>query len=123
MPFLSSLQAQKVQEASSLGRARWKLTDDLVYESPLAGLVVVPAGFVSDFASVPRLPFIYLLTGDAAHSSAVVHDWLCHAWVVDRKGWAFAASVFREAMEAEGVPAWRRWAMYLAVRLANPFME
>lgn len=116
MPFHTPLSAKKISEASSLGRARWLLQEDLVYLSKRRGLIVVPKGFVTDFATVFRLPLAFWLTGDTAHASATVHDWLVHSYVVDRKGWIEAAKVFREAMADEGVPGWRRLAMYLAVR-------
>src|SRR5258708_6192683 len=54
----------------------WKLKEDLYYTSDILGVIYVPAGFVTDFASVPRLPFAYLLAGDTAHQAAVVHDYL-----------------------------------------------
>jgi hypothetical protein len=119
--FLTSLETTKVREASSHGRAQWKLLTDMGYHSKLQGLIVVPAGFVTDFASVPRLPLMYWLFGDTAHASAVVHDYLCRNWVpAGMIEWREAAEVFREAMKHEGVPAWRRWLMYQAVAGADP---
>lgn len=116
--FLTELTATKVKEAGGAGRARWKLLCDLAYNSKIHGLIVVPAGYVTDYASVPRLPIAYWLTGDTAHASAVVHDYLCSVEYARCKiSWARAADVFREAMEHEKVPAWRRTAMYWAVRL------
>lgn len=115
--FLTELTTTKVREAGSAGRARWKLTSDLAYNSQLHGLIVVPAGFVTDFASVPRIPGAYWLTGDTAHASAVVHDYLCRIHYEScRISWARAAEVFVEAMRHERVPAWRRSMMYFAVR-------
>ncbi len=80
-----------------------------------AGIVEVPAGFVTDFASVPRLPLVFLLTGDTAHAPAVVHDWLYRTQTTSR---AFADAVFREAMGVgpRAEPAWRRWIMWAALR-------
>jgi len=119
--FLTSLETTKVREARSHGRAQWKLLTELAYLSEIHGLIVVPAGFETDFASVPRLPFMYLLFGDTAHASAVVHDYLCRVQVpAGQIAWRTAAEVFREAMKHEGVPAWRRWLMYQAVAGADP---
>lgn len=115
--FLTELYATKIKEAGPAGRARWRLLTDLAYNSQIHGLVIVPAGFVTDFASVPRLPLAYWLTGDTAHASAVVHDYLCRIHYQSCKiSWARAADVFAEAMRHEKVPAWRRQMMYLAVR-------
>lgn len=75
----------------------------------------VPAGFLTDFASVPRWPLTHLLAGDTAHMSAVVHDYL----YLHRAERAWADAVFLAAMRAERIPAWRRWLMWAAVRAAG----
>lgn len=118
--FVTDLSAIKVREAKDAGRALWRLYAPLVYASDILGSLTVPAGFETDYASVPRIPFAYWLTGDTAHASAVVHDYLCREWYENaRITWGLAATVFGEAMKAEGVPAWRRWMMVQAVRLAG----
>lgn len=118
--FVTELTTTKIREAGAAGRARWKLLTDLAYNSELHGLIVVPAGYVTDFASVPRLPLAYWLTGDTAHASAVVHDYLCTIHYQSCKiSWKRAAQVFLEAMKHERVPAWRRTMMYWGVRLAG----
>lgn len=76
---------------------------------------VVPVGFLTDFASVPRLPVAYLLTADSAHEAAVLHDWLYKT----QAGRSFADRVFLHAMAAMGEPGWRRWLMYAGVRLGG----
>lgn len=75
--------------------------------------IVVPEGFESDFASVPRAPLAFLLAGDTAHASAVLHDFL-YVSGADKN---YADRVFLAAMEAEGVPWWRRRMMFSAVSL------
>jgi hypothetical protein len=95
----------------------WTLGRDLVYASVVAQTVYrVPKGFNTDFASVPRLPFVYLMTGNTAHAAAVVHDFLYRTGAAER---TLADAVFREAMEVTGVPAWRRNLMWLGVRAAG----
>ncbi len=109
-----------VELESEEGAARpiWRVIKPLVYESDITGgLIVVPSDFVTDFASVPRLPFAFWLMGDSAHKAAVVHDWLyTPPQKVTR---AIADAVFREASAVAGVPAWRRWGMWLGVRLGG----
>lgn len=119
--FLTSLVAAKVREADSIGRPLWRLQTDLAFLSQRYGLIVVPAGYVVDFASVPRLPFVFWLFGDTAHASAAVHDY-CVAVLVPQGSmtWQQAAEIFGEAMEHEGVPLWRRWLMKNAVIGADP---
>jgi len=119
--FLSTPTFRKVKEASSTGRAKWVLVGNLVYESNKGDVFTVPNGFETDFASVPRAPFAFWLTGDTAHLSAVLHDYLCRIHVSNgTMTWKEAADHFRDAMRAEGVPAWRAYLMYWAVRLADP---
>lgn len=119
--FITELVAVKLREAGSRGRAQWRLLTELAYNSQLHGMIVVPAGFVTDFASVPRMPIVFLLAGDTAHASAVVHDYLVRVQFPACKiSWARAADVFLEAMKHEKTPAWRRAIMHWAVAVANP---
>jgi hypothetical protein len=109
--FLTSLKVERTDDG------QWRLTAPLFYFSKVADtLVHVPAGFVSDFASVPRLPLIYWLTGDSAHLAAVVHDYLYASHMVDRKK---ADAIFEEASAVAGVPWWRRKLMWLGVRVGG----
>ena len=121
--FFGTLKAEKIGEAKSAGRAKWKLTAPLdFYSNRLLTLITVPEGFETDFSSVPRLPFAYFLAGDTAHASAVMHDYL--ARISYPRGvitWAEAANVFGDAMAVEGVPKWRRYLMVSAVKLAGVF--
>ncbi len=114
------LNTVKVELIPNSDPPRWRLTEDLKYvtshfwEGRLIGLIEVPDGFETDFASVPRLPVVWLLAGDTAHQPAVVHDWL----YVNRKfSRSTADAIFAEAMATIGVPLWRRAAMWLAVRI------
>lgn len=96
------------------GTQEWELLEDLVYESDLLGRnVVVPAGYITDFASVPRAPVAYFLAGNVGHRAAVVHDYLIDSDEVDRD---LADLVFKEALEATGVGWTVRNAMYLVVQ-------
>lgn len=55
---------------------KWRLLAPLVYQSDHAGrTITVPEGFVTDFASVPRIPVAYLLAGGRGPRAAVVHDY------------------------------------------------
>ncbi len=95
----------------------WRVLKPLVYESELAGVLVVPSEFVTDFASVPRLPLAFLLAGDTCHRAAVVHDWLYSAaGPFDR---ARADAILREAAEVSGVSFWRRWLVWAGVRIGG----
>ena len=94
----------------------------LRYESDLAAsTIIVPAEFITDLASVPRLPLAYLIAGARAPGPSVIHDyWYQHPDLDDRQ---LGDGVFAEAMavhqpdlgfEAEMAPI--RGLMWGAVR-------
>lgn len=114
--FKTRLDVELIDDRSADGRGLWRLVAPLVYVSDLAGVITVPADFVTDFASVPRLPLMFLLAGDTSHEAAVVHDYLYSTHIVDR---ATADAVLREASAVIGVPAWRRWLMWAGVRIGG----
>ena len=115
--FVTDLDVRRIEDGSSDGRGTWCLLAPFVYSSDLLGkLVVVPTGFVTDFASVPRIPVAFLLAGDCAQEGAVIHDFLYTSHEVDR---ATADAVLKEAALAGGSPYWRAWLMYLGVRIGG----
>ena len=122
--FLTRLAAEKVGYDLE-GRALWRLTAPLAYLSPRFGLRVVPAGFVTNYASVPRLPVVFLVAGGMADEMAVLHD---HAYTIRDLARESADALFLEAMGAETaipadydrpVPAWLARLMYQAVRIGG----
>ena len=96
-----------------LDDSTFELHEPFRYQSDLAGLISVPVGFKTDFASVPRIGMIYALLGDCAHEPAVIHDWLYYADLADR---SVADDVLLEAMGVIGLPWWRRYPIWLGVR-------
>ena len=104
----------------------WKLLEPVIYlceeaiaEQPAGVVIHVPKGFVTDFASVPRI-FWNIVAPTGKHSfAAIVHDWLYYKGEIE-KGKpctkAFADQVFREAMREAGINRVRRQIMYLAVK-------
>lgn len=115
--FLTALRLERLEDTSRDGRGTWQLLTPLVYRSDVAGRsFVVPQGFITDLASVPRLPFAYLLVGGIGHAAAVVHDWTYTSHEVSRD---VADAVFREALRVLGISAFQAWLMYLGVRLGG----
>lgn len=95
-----------------MGGRRWKLLAPLAFYSKRLGrVIIVPAGFVTDFASVPRLPFMYWFFGGKADRAAVVHD-LLYRWgePLGISRWE-ADMIFLEAMEAMGMSFTVRYPM------------
>jgi len=113
--FLTDLDIQSCPTDESL----WQLDKPLVYESDLMGKVEVPAGFFTDLASVPRVPFVYVAWGNRQHRAAILHD---YAYRIDSKPqftYRQANKIFREAMEATGASAKIRWPMWMGVFLGG----
>lgn len=119
----------------------WELTLPLIWTGTKGDTFVVPAGFVTDFATVPRFMHWLVLPYGAYTRAAVLHDWLLvelARW--DRgNGQVVGISVpagspdrppatsrdtdgiFRRVMEELGVPWTKRWLMWAAVRSASLF--
>lgn len=103
--------------ANKSGRQLYQVLADFSYESDVIGTTVtVPAGFVTDLASVPRLWIVYAELGDMAQMPGTVHDFLYSKVVVPRKT---ADQVLREAMLLTGLPHWKAEAFYLGVRIGG----
>ena len=112
--FITKLQ---MENADNIDDGQWVLTSALIYCSDIAKQTfIVPPGFRTDLASVPRLPVIFWLTGDTSSEAAVVHDFLYSTHPVPR---VIADAVLREASEVTGVPAWRRWMIWAGVRIGG----
>lgn len=86
----------------------------------LGRTLVLPEGFVCDGASVPRPFWGGISPLDCGEVAPLVHDWLY------RTGGDYgrftreeADKVFLQHMAAAGVPWWRRYPAYLAVRAAG----
>lgn len=115
--FLTPLDVTLLNDSEHDGRGTWRVDSPLIYSSDVAMRSIrVPPGFVTDFASVPRIPVAFFLTADCAHEAAVVHDYLYTYGTLSR---AMADSVLLEAMAVSGIPAWRRRLIYWGVRLGG----
>ncbi|ONM46860.1 DUF1353 domain-containing protein [Nocardia donostiensis] len=93
----------------------WRVTAPLTYRGSEQEFVV-PAGFRTDFASVPR-PVMWLVPRYGVYTkAAILHDYLLCSGVV---GTADADGIFRRALREAGVSLPRRWMMWAAVRLGH----
>jgi hypothetical protein len=92
--------------------------------------VIIPEGFTTDYCSVPRIPFAYLLFGGMANEAGVLHDALYSPWpgiIVANMHTREAVEVTREwadsvlyfALETCGVGWFARRMMYTGVKLAG----
>ena len=110
--FLSPL------EVTQRPDGRWVLLAPFIYRSDIAGVggIHVPTGFDTDFASVPRLPFMFWLLGDRGHKAAVIHDYLYRTALVSR---AMADRAFHEALQVSGEDSVSSWLMWTGVRVGG----
>jgi uncharacterized protein DUF1353 len=108
-----------------VGGNQWRLEANYVYRDG-ATIITVPAGFAFDLSSVPRALWWLIAPFELSIAAPLLHDFLyLHgssppAGSVDPPRTytrADADRVFVELMRAEGVPSWRRFLGYAAVRL------
>jgi len=95
----------------------WTLKAPLWWDDPVYGGLTVPAGFVTDLASIPRalrgLPF--LDPNGLSRRPAVIHDWLYGSVEGRARGKQFADSFLRDALLSEGARPSVAQTFYLAV--------
>jgi hypothetical protein len=91
----------------------YKLVEPFDYDTSLGMTITVPAGFVTDFASVPRIFWNLLPPTGRYGKAAVIHDYLYRTYGAGSK--IVADAIFYEAMKALGVNAIVRGVMYLGV--------
>lgn len=115
------------------GRSLWALQRPLTYAPGGAGeTITVPAGFVTDLASIPRLAWTLLPPDGPWVKAAVVHDFLYDTngggvWKGHPSGVTRATpytraesdGILREAMADRGVDGWRRNIIWAAVRVGG----
>lgn len=89
----------------------------LFYSKSLKRIITVPIGFVTDGASVPRLPIAYLACGGRAKRAACVHDYLYQTNGTRTR--RQSDIVFWEGMKVDGLPLWIREIMYAGVRFGG----
>lgn len=91
----------------------WLLVQPLAYTPRKGEVVTVPAGFITDLASIPRLLRSVYDTQDECREPAVLHDYCYSMQFTTREE---ADALFLEAMERSGVGWLKRRSMWLGVR-------
>lgn len=102
----------------------WQVTKGFRYyfnDPTKATYVDVPAGYLSDGASVPRIFWWVLPPQGDYGQAAVLHDYLCEHLTQIKDGQTVAITrvqadnALKNAMKALGVPPWKRNLMFIAV--------
>lgn len=92
----------------------WQTVEPLVWKSN-KDEIVVPAGFIYDGASVPRVfTNIFPKSGERYDRAACLHDFLYATRMLDRKR---CDEIFYEAMKFDKMTKWKAWVIYKSVRL------
>jgi len=118
--FRTSLQVELIDPLAHKGQGLWRLIQPLIFEDDAGTYWSVPADFETDFASVPRVPFVYAAVGNTAHAPSALHDWAIRSKVCPRP---HADELFRQAMESIGMPRWRVGMMFRAVSAETRNLE
>ncbi len=115
--FLSDLDFRDLNHEIPGTKLRLMLLAVLLYFSARLGRAVrVPAGFVTDLGSVPRIAWSVVPPIGRADGGYVLHDWLYQAGGVTR---AEADAVLYEAMRVAGVNRVLAWTIWSGVRVGG----
>lgn len=96
--------------------ARWKLNESYTSHN---GEVVVPAGFITDGASIPWFARRMFSPTGNYFGAAIVHDYI----LVRDWDWPTANRQFSAELEALGIPGWRKTALLISVKLYGALLR
>jgi hypothetical protein len=115
--FIGDLDSRKISDTKDM-----LIAPVMFFSAKYRGVFVIPAGFVTDWNSIPR-PFWLVLPRRGKHDAAgLLHDAAYHGAVRTGTGQrvrlvrSIADDLFGEALEACGVSKFVRWAMVKAVK-------
>ncbi|MEV1295209.1 DUF1353 domain-containing protein [Pseudonocardia sp. NPDC049635] len=97
----------------------WVLNEPLEYDGRWQHFTV-PAGFGTDFATIPQVLRWFIDRTGAHTRAAILHDWLVtdgiETGVVTHRD---ADGIFRRVLRETGTPFVRRWIMWCGVRYGS----
>ena len=112
------------QASKILGADHWRVITSFRYylgSKYSEQWVTVPAGYLTDGASVPQLLWNLIPPWGSYGQAAVVHDLLCEYLAIVVAGELVSITrercdeIFYESMGVLGVPKWKRWVIYRGV--------
>ena len=106
---------------TKIGERTWSVERTFTYfigEESSNEFITIPKGFVTDFASIPRVFWVILPPDGEYTQAAVLHDYMCSTSMFPMKK---IDKIFLEAMVVLKVPAWKRNTIYWAVRIWHMF--
>ena len=102
--------------ASTNHPEEWVLFQPLKYVTESGMKLIVPDGFVTDLASIPRILYSVIPVNGLHRSAAILHDYLYESQTYGRRK---CDDLFLEAMKSSGVRYTQRMAMYIGVRIGG----
>lgn len=118
--FLSPLDMELMRDADGralrtrAGRPLYRLLAPFSYQSDVAGLIEIEAGFITDLFSQPIVSM--LLLGDIGQEESVPHDFAYSKRTMSR---ALADHMLYEACVLNGLPRWKAALVWLGVRIGG----
>ena len=114
--FTKPLEYERYGTSLVSGRSLYKLTKEFSYvigslDNPISWEITVPAGFITDFASVPYPFYIWIRPDGPLAKAAVIHDYLYTYYSFDN-GHQVPDAIFYEAMlnsNISKIMAWIIW--------------
>lgn len=113
--FLTPLVVEEVSKRD------WKLHEPLRYQRSTTGEIIeVPAGFVTDFASVPKwVPLAYTIFKDEGRKAAAIHDYYYR--VVGKSKHEADLLFYGALRDSPDVALWKIYILYWMVCLFGIF--
>ena len=108
--FLDHLDVRAMDDGKN-----WIVLHEFRYATKAGEVITVPAGFITDFASIPKFFRRIAQPATGKHRrAAVIHDWIYRtaSVLISRKN---ADLIFSEIMEVDGTPSWKNTMLYQAV--------
>lgn len=97
---------------------KWKLQKSFEYHVGCypnnKEIIIVPAGFITDFASIPRIFWSILPPTGRYGKAAIIHDWCYQYGFYNRQR---SDEIFLEGMKVLKVKQWKYKIIYYSVRL------
>lgn len=107
------------------GRNIWRLDEDYACKIGTGCTVIVPAGFLTNFGTVPRF-FWRLISPQEMREASLVHDYLCNEVPLDQvhelpksgySRWIADAVLYQAMTDMQIAGPIRRFLVFAAVRL------
>lgn len=99
---------------STSGKYDWfEVVEDCVFTHITGEKFIIPAGYITDFASVPRFLFWFIPPQGRSANASILHDFLYDSQIGDR----LLVDFFFYYELRKVLPIWQAKAMYFMVRM------